>query len=368
MATKTNTEINGKQYFRITRTVGHTVVDGKRIPIKKQFYGTSKGNAEAQYKQYLKDEAEAKYAKRAELETATLHDRAEQFISSVLDVSSKYASGTKIRYRSAYYKHIAGSWLDQMPVKDIRPADVQHFYNDLDVTMSTLKQANRFMSALYKWMAGNEYANNVIPSVELPIKTDNKRHEGIVVWDDVDWDLLTNSKFDFRHDFLIKLMCYTGMRIGECLGLKYSDIRDNTIHVMRQYSMGEIKPPKYGSRRDIPMHSKLVDALTVHREWHEKEMKKNGYQTDFVFTTASGKLCDVTNLHTAFRRFYDRIGIEHPLHFHAYRATFCTKLCEAGAPIEVASKILGHKSLEVTAAHYALVRPATKQSAIDLLK
>ena len=175
-------------------------------------------------------------------------------------------------------------------------------------------------------MARNEYATDVMAAVDLPRKKDTRKSESIIVWDDETWDKLTSSIFDFRHDFLIKLMCYSGMRIGECLGLKYADIQGDIIHVRRQYSMYELKPPKYNSKRDIPMHNKLIASYEKHKAWHEEEMQKNHYKTDFVFTTSSGKLYDVTNLHKAFRRFYERIGIDYET-FHVYRHTFCTKLC-----------------------------------------
>lgn len=58
MATKTNITIerNGKEYkyFRITRTIGHE--NGK--PIKKQFVGSSKKEAEEKYKQFLEGKNE----------------------------------------------------------------------------------------------------------------------------------------------------------------------------------------------------------------------------------------------------------------------------------------------------------------------
>ena len=60
MATKKNTSINGNEYFRIRRTI-----DG-RI---KNFYGSSKGDAERKYKEYLEELAERKYQKEVEEST-----------------------------------------------------------------------------------------------------------------------------------------------------------------------------------------------------------------------------------------------------------------------------------------------------------
>lgn len=367
MATKTNCVINGRAYFRITRTIGHKTVDGKRVAIKKQFLGSSKGNAERKYKEFLEEQARIKNEGQMVQDTATLHDRAHEYIENVLTVSTKYAQGTKNLYRGAYRNHIEGTWIDKMAVKDIKASTVQKFYNELPVSKSTLLRIGKFLSALYKWMVLNEYATNVLTAVEMPEKTDTKKHDDVVVWADEDLHTLMTANLDFRASFLIKLMSYTGMRISECLGLKYGDIWDDTIHVCRQYNLGKLKDPKCNSKREIPMHPMLITAYEEYRAWHEAEMEKNGYQSDFVFTTSTGNLCTVQNLRKTFDRIYRDLGIE-SRGFHVYRATFCTNLCKAGVPLEVASKLMGHKSLEVTAAHYALIHKETKREAIEKLK
>ena len=50
MAKKTNFEVNGKQYYRVTRTIGHKP-DG--TPIKKQFYGTGINEANKKADEYM---------------------------------------------------------------------------------------------------------------------------------------------------------------------------------------------------------------------------------------------------------------------------------------------------------------------------
>ena len=52
MAVKTNVNKNGNKYFRITRTIGHKE-DG--TPVKKEFYGNSKSDAEEKAQQYIND-------------------------------------------------------------------------------------------------------------------------------------------------------------------------------------------------------------------------------------------------------------------------------------------------------------------------
>lgn len=95
-------------------------------------------------------------------------------------------------------------------------------------------------------------------------------------------------------------------------------------------------------------------------------MRRNGYKSEYVFTTHSGNLLEYGNARRAIVRFYKRNNIPEKK-LHAYRATFCTELCRAGVPLEVASKLMGHKSIEVTAKHYALVKRDAQIAAINKL-
>ena len=362
MATKTNTNINGRDYFRIRRTIDGTM---------KSFYGKSKGDAERKYKEYLEQIAQEKYERQVAHDNATFGERAEEFAVNVLSVSQKYAKGTISSYLSVYRLHVKDSCLSNMKMRDVRASDIQKFYNELDVSQHKIKSIHKFMSAFYKWLVLNNYSENVLVAVEIPRKEDTTRHDEIIVWEDDEirkildaLNALESRQNRHRQHFMLYTLLYTGMRISEVLGLKYSDISDGIIHVDRQYYLDEIKPPKWNSRRQIPMHHVLIEELESHRAWHEDEMNRNGYSTDFVFTTSTGELYHQASVRKALKRFYKRYDIPYK-HIHAYRATFCTNLCRCGVHLEVASKLMGHKSMEVTAAHYALVRTDSLQDAID---
>ena len=58
MATKTNTNIRGYKYYRLTKTVGHK--NGK--PVRKQFLGRSKAEAEKKYADWIREEERMKTA------------------------------------------------------------------------------------------------------------------------------------------------------------------------------------------------------------------------------------------------------------------------------------------------------------------
>ncbi len=46
-----------KDYYRITRTIGHKSNNGKKVPIKKEFRGATKDEAEAKYQDFLKSKS-----------------------------------------------------------------------------------------------------------------------------------------------------------------------------------------------------------------------------------------------------------------------------------------------------------------------
>ena len=372
MATKKNTAIkNGDKeynYFRIVRTIGHEWKDGKKIPIRKQFYGSSKGDAEKQFRAYQEEQLQKKYEKEHAAEKAqlkTFGEYAEEYTYGVLPASS-YAHGTKIRYEESYRVHIKKTWIANMPIREIDALTIQSFYEQLEISRQTLKSINKWMSAFFRWLALNKYAVNPMPSVTLPDKPDNSRHNEIIVWEPDEIQTILISSDDYRLRFMMFLMNYTGLRISECLGLKYSDIHDGFVYVNQQYYEGKVVPPKYGSYRKLPVHPELEKALAVHKKRFSVEAEKNHYETEFVFTTKVGALLDHRNVRRSLNRYYDRIGVPEKSP-HTYRATFCTELCRAGVPLEVASKLMGHKSIEVTAKHYALVKQDVQIDAINRL-
>lgn len=362
MATKKNYKSGNNEYFRIRRTI-----DGKQ----KSFYGKSKGDAERKYKEYLEEYAGLR--NQAQYDSATFGVRAEEYVENALRVSSKFATATIYQYETVYKNYVKDCPLSGIAMSRLRPSDVQKFYNGLDVTMPTINRINKFMTNFCKWAVLNSYCSDFMSAVEIPKKPQNKRHDDIIIWSDEEIRDIFNAldtrvvrQNRHRLTFFVYVSLYTGTRISEALSLRYSDFQDDMVNIQRQYYLKEIKPPKYNSARQIPMHDELKMALADHTEWHEWEMKKNHYKTEYVFTTSSGKLYDPVNVRRALKRLYDANNIPYK-HPHAYRATFCTQLCRCGVPLEVASKLMGHKSLEVTAAHYALVRKDTKKDAIDML-
>lgn len=245
MATKKNTAIKHGdkeyEYYRITRTVGHEWKDGKKAPIKKQFVGTSKGSAEQKYKKYLEDQASKKLSEELEIEqirSKTFGEYAEEFTYKILPTLN-YAKGTKQQYEQKYKTHVHKSFLMPIPISEITSKILQDYYNSLQLSTSVISGINKWMSAFYKWLALNDYAANILPSVTLPKPKEIISQNEIIVWEPEELAQIFNSAKAFRYRLMIYIMYYAGLRISECLGLQYADVGD-MISVNRQYYRGRL--------------------------------------------------------------------------------------------------------------------------------
>jgi len=383
MAKKTNCVINGNTpKYRITRVVGKKMNEnGKLVSIRKNFYGDSRKDAEAQVREYFRKKEEGIDGKGKYFGIL-----ADSWIRDFLIPETNLADRTKELYVGQWNRYVKSSDLYTLPLDEVSAGVLQNFYNNLNAPYSAIKAVHYTMKRFYKYLNYVGYAKDITGVLTIPKTKADKEKElaGPTVWTDEEIDLIMHNfdkaDYRFRLKFLIILAYNTGCRIGELLGIKYSDIKDHTLTVNRQiihrpvfkdgkqdgYELSVAALKTTSSYRRIPLNSIVVDALEEHQRWHKKEMRKKGYETEFIFTTDAGKNVDPKNVEHAVKRYYKRIGV--PIKtFHTYRHTFGTNLCRLNVPIQIASKLLGHASINVTMKYYVHVPQYDRENAVELL-
>jgi integrase len=162
---------------------------------------------------------------------------------------------------------------------------------------------------------------------------------------------------------------YTGMRRGELLGLRWSDVKWNlrSISVQQQLSLdanddGErdlAAVKTRNGRRAISVFDDTIRVLRDHRAAQEFERRSWGEvyrgDLDLVFCRADGSPEDPDSVTHRFERAVDRAGAKVIGGPHALRHTHATLLLESGVDISVVSKRLGHANVKITADRYAHV-------------
>ena len=371
MASKTNITVGSRNYYRIRRTVGKKLKDGQWVPDVKAFYGTGKLDAERKYQEYME-------SRKAGVDTdAYFGPAADRYMEDIFPANPRYKDGTKLRYTQIYNTHIRTSELAGRKLSEIKTADIQRFYNSLDLPGGTLASIHKVMRIIFRYFESEEICRDVSKSVYIPVKESIDTADKTPVWSNEELSMVFSEALNNHRLKLLLILAYrTGARIGELLALTYDDISDGVMVINKQYAIGyddgkpayTIQPPKTpNAYRDIPLSEDVMEAFREHEQWHRDEMMDKGYSTEYVFTTSTGEMYDRSNLRRALQRYYKRVGVEYKK-FHSYRKTFCSELCAAGAPLQVVYKIMGHSSIQVTAQYYVDVDMNQKRDALSLLK
>lgn len=174
----------------------------------------------------------------------------------------------------------------------------------------------------------------------------------------------------------VLLAVTTGLRRGEVLGLKWSDIDLDEPALRVRRSVGQvkgkvsIKPPKTEkSRRTVVLLDMTVRELKQHQLSQKKARLQLGpaYNRDnWVFPTPTGELWKPDTLTSAFKRFIDKNELG-PLRFQDLRHTHATLLLRDGIFVKVVSERLGHSNVAITLDTYAHVLPGMQGEAAALL-
>jgi integrase len=162
--------------------------------------------------------------------------------------------------------------------------------------------------------------------------------------------LTTINDRNFREVCICAVL--TGMRQGELLSLRWSDVDlDNRlIHVRNS----EVFTTKNKRNRLIPMNETLHKMLS-HR--------KHATSCDFVFHR-NGRPLNPDPVSRGFKRAVRRAGLNDKLHFHSLRHTFATWLVESSVSLYHVQKILGHSNFSTTQA-YSHILPENLHDAVD---
>lgn len=158
--------------------------------------------------------------------------------------------------------------------------------------------------------------------------------------------LLAKSKSYIKAVIIIAL--HTGMRRGEILSLKWSQI---------DFQRGFIKvdKTKSGKARSIPMNS-LVECTL-------RNMEKNKNQDEYVFWNSLKKK-PIRDIKRAFKTVCRSAEVEN-LRFHDLRHNFASSLVENGVDIVTVSELLGHSNINLTAKRYSHPSPLHKRQAVE---
>lgn len=317
--------------------------------------------------------------------TCTLNDLFERS----LETKSGLRPHTRTMYRSLYDNHIRYG-LGRRQVSDIKFSDIVRSYTEMsrgglsDGTIhavhSIIGQAFR-LAELDELIERNptrsayaEFLGRRQPHKKKVCALTIEQQQALVRY------LRNNNRYE-RQSLLVLFMLGTGCRVGEAVGITWSDcnFERNTITVERQlkhFGRGEknpglhvVAPKTENGNRKIPMLPEIRDLLLAEKERQERDgqcsISVDGV-SGFVFFTQNGKLFSFDMVNDALKRIINACNESEGYEIlpifasHTLRHTFCTRLCENDTNTKVIQSVMGHSSISVTMDIYAEVTAEKK--------
>lgn len=167
---------------------------------------------------------------------------------------------------------------------------------------------------------------------------------------------------DIKYRVAILLDIFTGARLGELVGLEWSDIDFNNgiinINKSSQYLSQKgvfTKDPKTESSvREVAIPTFVISLLEEYKLWYEEQKSLYGElwtNSNRLFVQADGKPMHPDTISKWFVKFVGNIGLP-VINFHGLRHTNATLLISQNIDIAVVAARLGHVQITTTLNFY----------------
>ena len=219
--------------------------------------------------------------------------------------------------------------------------------------------------SMAKYVSKVHACNDPLDNVVLP----KKERKSNTLLNDEQQRRLCSSISDISDSTKLGVMLsyYTGLRIGEVCGLKWSDIdlNANTLTVCRtvqriydgQGTKVVVGSPKSKSSvRTIPLPEFIAEQLKVLRSGTSEYILSN-----------NGKVTEPRTLQYRFKTLLKKADVP-SINFHSLRHMFATNCIRLGFDVKTLSEILGHSSVEVTLNRYVHSSLDRKKACMSMVK
>lgn len=343
--------------YEVKVTVGHNF-DGSLI--RKSFYSTiSKSDAKAKAEAYKINQAVAEQTGDAFVSgKLTFSNAAKKWLESVRPTLSDSAYNN---YEVAIRLHLEPVFKNAL-INNIKPIDIQNYFNKIssDTPLESMKKYKNCLNGIFKMAVDNDYCHkNPCENVKLTSYAENVEKQ---VYTKQQAYLISRYARTHKDGLGIILMLEYGIRKGELLGLKNSDIdfENKTLHIQR--SVADVKnkytgkvevkinPPKnLQSDRIIPLKKITIEMLKDIRDGYIIANKKGNAYSPHNWTKRN-----YNNFMTDMQNNYKKYGINIPiLNPHELRHTRATLWVNEGKSLFAVAAILGHSDLKMLQQRYA---------------
>lgn len=375
MAKKTNFQVNGKDYYRVTRTIGKKS-DG--TPLRKTFYGTGINEANQKADKYMQD-------LKLGLQTSNGVITISSLFSKWLFNSKKNTikRSTFESYESLYRNYIEPDIISSRPINEIKSVHIQQYYERLkkkktiqtnrNVSIKRIKAIHKLLHLFFVYAEKEGYilrnpCNNVtIPKEELSANEILQNKMKFDYFNQEEIKLILNEFEGSSYKDIVILALATGMRQGEILGLQWDDLdfENRLIHVIHNLSnsadFDENKKRTYNLKITTPKSANSIRTIPMNDTAYNMLISRQRTNT-MVFPSKQNTYICNKNLLKVWQKKLKNANIRYRK-FHDLRHTFATLMLANGCDLVTLKDLMGHSSIKITEAYLEAI-PENKTDSI----
>ena len=283
---------------------------------------------------------------------------------------------TSALYWQMLDNHIIPS-LGKMKLKDIRPDHIQNFYT-LKMKAGTSKAVIGIIHsvlhlAFEQAMKWGLIGRNPVDAVIKP----KRKSKEIKTLDENQTRALLSTVVNTRYQALFWMAITTGLRKGELLGLKWSDLdwRKKQIQVQRQIQriqkeglvFCELKSKS--GKRIVVLSDEMINKLQQHLDLQDMGKSFAGDQwqeNDLIFPSNNGTPMDGHHILDKFKKLLKQAELP-DMRFHDLRHTAATLMLKQGVHPKIVQERLGHSNITMTLNTYSHVLPSMQEEMANKL-
>ena len=304
------------------------------------------------------------------------------------------------RLESTYNNYIKNTKFGRLSEDMVTSDAIQHHLTSLKssrtgkaLSYSTIKKIYDLLNQYFRYKYAREPHANPMLTVPRPNKEKIQKKlnssltqkEEMTILTDEEMEALTKVAYlpykvglsGYKNGLAVVFMMWTFLRSGEARGLQWKDIdlendmitiekqvtyiKDRDENATKKYNRS-IDSTKYNSERSFKM---IKIASDIAKEY--KKRCKPSSEDDYFLSNSSGTPLTDTAIRYSLQAMLKAAGITKHIRIHDLRHSGISYLLRHEVPVEVVSRMAGHKEIETTYRVYYQILEKQKTDAIDLL-
>lgn len=158
----------------------------------------------------------------------------------------------------------------------------------------------------------------------------------------------------------VKLNFLIGLRIGELVSLRWSDIEGNHLHIMRE----EIRNQTTNTYEVVEHTKTHQDRFVILVPKALEGLSKIPHEGTYIFTRDGQRIVS-RQIAYVLEKYAERQGVK-TKSTHKMRKTYASNLSANGVPVDCIREMIGHNNLSTTLGY--IYNPLTESETYELIK